>query len=197
MEHYFSNNPTSKSEERTLTYKLKDKEFKFISDNGVFSKDHVDYATNILLNTLIEEKIEGKLLDIGCGYGVIGITLTKLFNTETTMIDINERALELSKRNAKLNNIEKINIFESNGYENVKDEYNIIITNPPIHAGKETLYKIYEESKNHLINGGSLYIVINKKHGAPSTIKYLTEIFGNCEILNKKSGFNVIKCTKK
>lgn len=196
MEHYYSNNPTSKSEERVLNYKLKDKEFKFISDNGVFSKNHVDFATNILLNTLINQRIEGKILDIGCGYGVIGITLAKIFNTDTTMTDINERAIDLAKRNAKLNNIEKINILQSNGYENIKDAYNIIITNPPIHAGKETLYKIYEESKKHLLNNGVLYIIINKKHGAPSTIKYLTQLFGNCEILNKKSGFNVIKCQK-
>ena len=115
MEHYYSNNPTSKSEERVLNYKLKDKEFKFISDNGVFSKNHVDFATNILLNTLINQRIEGKILDIGCGYGVIGITLAKIFNTDTTMTDINERAIDLAKRNAKLNNIEKINILQSNG----------------------------------------------------------------------------------
>jgi len=112
------------------------------------------------------------------------------------MLDINQRALELAKRNAKLNKIEKINIIESDGLENIKGEYDTIITNPPIRAGKAVIYKIYEDAKNKLKMQGCLYLVINKKHGAPSTIEYLKNIFGNCEILDKKSGFNVIKCVK-
>lgn len=196
MEHYYSNNPTSKSEERLIEYKIKDKTIKFLSDNGVFSKDHIDIATNFMLNVLIKENISGRLLDVGCGYGTIGITLYKFFDIAVTMLDINERALNLASKNVKLNNIEKIKIVESDGFEKIKDEYDVIVTNPPIRAGKAVIYKMYEDSYNHLKQGGVLYLVINKKHGAPSTKEYLMQLFGNCEVLDKKAGFNVIKCVK-
>ena len=199
MEHYFSNNPTSKSEEKEIEYYINDKKLKFIVDNGVFSKAHVDIATNFMLKTILKtETIEGNVLDVGCGYGVIGITIKKFFeNTKITMLDINERALNLAKKNVKLNNLEDIEIVESDGLANINQDFNIIITNPPIRAGKEVIYKIYSDSFEHLKSGGVLYLVINKKHGAPSTKKYLEELFGNCEVLDKDNGFNVIKCVKK
>lgn len=196
MEHYYSNNPTSKSEERMIEYKIKDKTIKFISDNGVFSKGHVDIATNFMLNVLCDENISGRLLDVGCGYGTIGITLSKFFDIDVTMLDVNERALNLAKKNVKLNNVEKIKIIESDGFEKVEGEFEVIVTNPPIRAGKAVIYKMYEDAYKHLVNGGVLYLVINKKHGAPSTKEYLTELFGNCEVLDKKTGFNVMKCVK-
>lgn len=197
MEHYYTNNPTSKSEEKIIEYKIKDKTIKFTTDNGVFSKAHVDIATNFMLNVLLNEKIEGTLLDVGCGYGTIGITLSKFFDIEVTMLDINERALNLAKKNVKLNAVNKINIIESDGFEKITQNYDVIVTNPPIRAGKAVIYKMYEDSFNHLNDGGVLYLVINKKHGAPSTKEFLTQLFGNCEILDKKAGFNVMKCIKK
>ena len=196
MEHYYTNNPTSKSEERLITYKIKDKLLRFISDNGVFSKGHIDIATNFMLNILLNEDIKGKVLDLGCGYGAIGITLSKFFDIKLTMLDINERALNLARKNCKQNKIENVAIIESDGMEKVKEKFNIIITNPPIRAGKAVIYKMYEDAYNHLEDGGCFYLVINKKHGAPSTKEYLTTFFGNCEILDKKSGFNVMKCVK-
>ena len=196
MEHYYSNNPTSKSEERIIEYRIKNKIIKFTSDNGVFSKGHVDIATNFMLNVLLEEKISGKVLDVGCGYGTIGITLSKFFDIEVTMLDINERALGLANKNVKLNNVKNIKIIESDGFEKITENYDVIVTNPPIRAGKAVIYKMYEDSYKHLVDGGVLYLVINKKHGAPSTKDYLTQLFGNCEILDKKTGFNVMKCVK-
>lgn len=198
MEHYFTSDPTVKSEERIIEYEIKGKILSFISDNGVFSKNHVDSATELLVKTIYDE-VSGKVLDIGCGYGVIGITLaTNKKVTEATMIDINHRALELAKRNAIKNKVdEKTKVLESNGFEQVKEKYNVIVTNPPIRAGKSVIYQMYADAKEHLIDDGALYIVINKKHGAPSTIKYLEELFENVEILDKKAGFNVIKCVLK
>ncbi len=195
MEHYFTSDPSVKSEERLIKYELREKEFTFISDNGVFSKNHVDDATNLLLKTIYDE-VRGNVLDVGCGYGVIGITLaTNEAVEKVTMLDVNHRALELAKRNAVKNKVDsKTNIIESNGFEKITDSYEVIVTNPPIRAGKEVIYKMYEDAKNHLKENGALYIVINKKHGAPSTIKFLNTLFGNCEILDKKAGFNVIKC---
>lgn len=197
MEHYFTSDPTVKSEERIIKYTLKDREFTFISDNGVFSKNHVDEASNLLIKTIYDE-IKGNVLDVGCGYGVIGITLAANENVSSVkMIDINHRAMELAKRNSIKNKVDsKTDIFESNGFEKVTGKFDSIITNPPIRAGKIVIYKMYEDAREHLNANGALYIVINKKHGAPSTITYLKTLFENVEVLDKKAGFNVIKCTK-
>lgn len=196
MEHYYTNHPESKSEEKMLEYKIKERTIYLTSDNGVFSKNHVDIATNFLLQTLLKEEISGKLLDLGCGYGAIGITLAKFFNIKLTMLDINERALKLAEKNCKANQINGAKIVESDGMEKITENFDVIVTNPPIRAGKSVIYKMYEDSYQHLNEGGSLYLVINKKHGAPSTKDYLTKLFGNCEILDKKTGFQVMKCKK-
>ena len=197
MEHYYSTDPSVKSEERMITYELGENKFLFISDNGVFSKNHVDFATDFMIRTIYEE-VKGSVLDVGCGYGPIGICIAKKSNvTKVTMLDVNHRALDLTKRNAEKNKVaDKVNILESNGFENINEKFNVIITNPPIRAGKEVIYKMYSDAKDSLVDGGILYLVINKKHGAPSTIKFLESLYGNCEVLDKKSGFNVLKCVK-
>ena len=196
MEHYYSSNPTSDSKERELIYELNAIKFRFISDNGVFSKNHVDFATDFLLKTIFM-LVEGTILDVGCGYGPIGICLSKNPNvTNVTMLDVNHRALDLSQRNIKLNNVKNVQVIESNGFENIHDTFDTIVTNPPIRAGKEVIYQMYQEAKEHLQEGGKFFLVINKKHGAPSTIKFLTEVFGNCEIVDKKAGFHVLMCTR-
>lgn len=194
MEHYFSNNPTSESNEKIIEYNFKDKVIKLITDNGVFSKAHVDFATNFLINTIFDD-VRGNILDLGCGYGVIGISLSTNLNVKKiTMCDINNRALNLAKRNADNNKLKDYEIIESDGFENIKEKFDTIITNPPIRAGKSVIYKMYEDSKKYLNDSGAFYLVINKKHGAPSTITYLSEIYENVEVLDKKAGFCVIKC---
>ena len=197
MEHYYTADPLVKSEEREIEYEIAGNKLVFTSDNGVFSKNHVDIATSFLIKTIYDE-VNGEVLDVGCGYGVIGITMAKNpAVTMVTMLDINHRALELSKRNSEKNKVSsKVKIVESDGFENINEKYDTIITNPPIRAGKSVIYKMYEDAKEHLKEGGILYLVINKKHGAPSTITFLNTLFGNCEVLDKKTGFNVIKCVK-
>lgn len=195
MDHYYSKEPTSKSEERIIEYELNGCKFKFISDNGVFSKNKIDFASEFLIKTIFNE-VKGNILDVGCGYGVIGIILSKNNNVSSaTMLDVNHRALELAKKNINLNKVEA-KIIESDGFENISEEYDTIVTNPPIRAGKTVIYQIYKDAYNHLKKDGILYLVINKKHGAPSTIKELNNIFGNCEIVDKKAGFHVLKCIK-
>ena len=194
MEHYYSSDPTSESNEKQIEYEIDGAKIKLITDNGVFSKAHVDFATSFMLNT-IKDELHGSVLDLGCGYGIIGIVASLNSNvTEITMCDVNHRALDLAKKNSEKNGLINYKIIESNGFENIKEKFDVIITNPPIRAGKSVIYKMYSDSKEHLKEGGKLFLVINKKHGAPSTISYLNELFEHVEVLDKKAGFNVIKC---
>ena len=173
---------------------MRNKNFHFITDNGVFSKAHVDFATSFMLNTIFND-VKGSVLDLGCGYGVIGIIVSSNSNvSKITMCDVNQRALDLAKRNAEKNKVINYEVVESDCFENINEKFDTIITNPPIRAGKSVIYKMYEDSKNHLKSNGVLFLVINKKHGAPSTITFLESIFNNVEVLDKKAGFNVIKC---
>lgn len=195
MEHYFTNNPDLKSDIRLINYKYSDTEFVFYSDNGVFSKDKIDYASSLLVNSFIANheqiKSNSKVLDIGCGYGFLGIVIGKIYNIEVDFSDVNKRALHLCKRNIKKNNI-RGNIYESNGYENIFNKYDYIITNPPIRAGKETYLKILEEARKRLTKDGELWFVINKDQGAKSTKKALEEWY-NIEVMEKSKGFFCFK----
>ena len=171
MEHYFTNNPNLKSELRTIVYKYKDYTFNFYSDNGVFSKDKLDFGSNLLLSVLFEKINEKnlKVLDVGCGYGFIGISVAKILQSDVTMCDINKRALHLAEKNCLENNVEA-KVIESNVYENITNIYDLIITNPPIRAGKEIVYKILDGARDRLKAKGELWFVIRKDQGDKSTI---------------------------
>ncbi|MFV0424843.1 MAG: class I SAM-dependent methyltransferase [Bacilli bacterium] len=166
--------------------------FKFTTDKGIFSKDHVDHLTKTFLDVIINVIDPNSVLDFGCGYGVIGMCVSKYHNVCVDMLDINERAVNLAKLNVEQNNL-NANVFISNMFERVENKYSSILLNPPIHAGKKTCYNIYEQAKYHLVNKGSLYIVISKKHGAKSTIDFLNSIYESVDILYKKKAVYVIK----
>lgn len=195
MGHYFTNEKLD-SNLRKIAVNINDKNFSFYVDNGVFSKSALDFGSRTLINSVIEHGIEEKkdLLDVGCGYGVIGIILSSFFNLNTDMIDINKRAIHLSQMNIKENNLININAFESNIYDNVVKKYDYIITNPPIRAGKEVVYKIIFGAKQFLNQNGTLFFVINKDQGAKSIIKDLNNE-GIVEIIGKNKGFIVARCT--
>lgn len=197
MEHYFTNNPNLKSELRTINYKFQDQEIIFYSDNGVFSKDKLDFGSNLLLNTFFLNcpKKEAKLLDMGCGYGFVGITIAKILGYRVTMCDVNKRALHLAEKNSLANKVET-QVVESDTYSNINEKYDVIITNPPIRAGKNVVYKILDDAKNYFTNDGELWFVIRKDQGAKSTIKHLEENY-NCEIVAKSKGFYIIKAKKR
>jgi len=192
MNHYFIANQSLLTNERTLTLDIFDMKLKFLVNNGLFSCDKTDDASITLLKNI--PPLEGSLLDLGCGYGVLGITLAKKYNLVLTMTDINRIALDYAKKNAKLNQI-SATLIHSDSFGNITDMFNNIVLNPPIHAGKDIMYRMYEESAQHLTPGGSLYIVIHKKHGAESTIKKLEEIFAYVNVLYKKKGCFVIQST--
>lgn len=194
MAHYFENDDTLKSKERQILVKINNINFSFLTDYGVFSKNGLDFGTRTLLETLDTSKISGKVLDFGCGYGPIGIYIAKTTNSEVHMIDINRRVLELARKNVSLNHV-NVNIYESNIYEKVTEQFDYIISNPPIRVGKEILYKILFEAKEHLKENGELWIVVNKDQGAKSLVKDLEKEY-SVEIKNKKKGFYIIQCLK-
>lgn len=195
---YFSkNNDQLPSNEKIIYGKINEISFKFKTDNGVFSKDFLDFASKLLLEKMdFEGLLDGAILDVGCGYGPIGIYASYITKNDVVMLDVNPRALALSKENILLNNV-RAEVIESDCLDSVIDrKFACVITNPPIHAGKEVIYKIYEQSYDVLIEGGSLWIVIQEKHGAPSTIKKLKTIFPVVEVFYKKKGFYILKCVK-
>ena len=196
-QYFAKNNDELPSNPKIIQAKINEISLKFKTDNGVFSKDFLDYATKILLEKIDFNSIEnGAILDVGCGYGPIGIYAAKVSKNPVVMLDVNPRALALSRENIVLNGVDAT-VLESDCLTSVLDrEFSCIITNPPIHAGKEVIYKIFEQSYDRLITNGSLWIVIQQKHGAPSAIKKLESIFGIVEIVYKKKGFYILKCVK-
>ena len=200
MEQYFTKNPETKKEIYKFDWNIGTDKFYFCTSNSVFSKSGVDFGSMLLIETVIKENknFNGNILDMGCGYGPIGVIIAKLIEkSNVTMADVNERALELAMMNAKENKVEnKVKILNSSAFENIKDKYDIIVTNPPIRAGKDVVFSFYEGAYEHLNDGGKLYVVIQKKQGAPSSKEKIMSLFGNCEVADKKSGYFIFRAEK-
>mgnify|MGYP003296287381 CR=1 FL=1 len=197
MTHYFTDNRSLPQNRKKMEFRIWGFRVYLITDNGVFSKEKVDFGSELLLSTLTPSAMSGKVLDVGCGYGTIGLSI-KVANPEldVTMVDVNDRALELTQLGAEVNGV-TVNAFKSHCYENVTGTFQHIITNPPIRAGKDVVYSIFEGAHEHLDTDGALWVVIRKQQGAPSAIKKLEEIFGNCTVINKDKGYFILKCIKK
>ena len=233
VEHYYSRKPETISAPQMIKYAVDGRELKFITDRSVFSKGCVDFGSDLLIKAAISEGFSGNVLDLGCGYGVIGLSLYMHNpNIRLVMIDINERAVELCKRNVELNVsvncggntnanssfTTNITVVQSDGFSEVANSminspcemrtedaprrhngfqntrlFNHIYFNPPVRAGKDTVFRLYEECWRRLNNDGHLLVVIQKKQGMNSSFKELLRVFGNCEIIAKKSGYFVLR----
>jgi 16S rRNA (guanine1207-N2)-methyltransferase len=194
-DHYYTSNPNSAHHERQIEAVLRGQTMRFYTDAGVFSKDEVDPGSRLLIESA--DSLSGRVLDMGCGWGPVGLSLA-LANPDAqiVMADINERAAELSERNRRLNGVENAQIIVSNGFEGVDGEFDHVFTNPPIRAGKQTIYAMFDESFRRLHINGTLNIVIRKQQGAPSAKKHLEEVFGNASVIAKSAGYWIIRCTK-
>lgn len=193
MSYYFTNDENLKSEIRTNKVIIDNLSFTFYTDNGVFSKKGLDFGTRSLLETL--PLIEGDALDLGCGYGPIGIYISKKYNLIPDMVDVNRRSIDLCLKNSKLNNT-NINVFESDGFTNINKKYDFIITNPPIRVGKEKLYSLLIDSIKHLKDSGELWLVVHKDQGAKTLLKDL-EKYGIPTLIDKNKGFYIIMVKNK
>lgn len=188
---YYAENPDAAHDIHELRVDLLGEKMTFLTDAGVFSKKMVDFGSQLLLKCL--EVNQGEtILDVGCGYGPLGLSLAKAYGVQATMVDINNRALDLARQNAERNKVEAT-IFQSNIYEQVEDKFDHVISNPPIRAGKQVVHEIIEKSKEFLEIGGDLTIVIQKKQGAPSAKSKMEDVFGNCEIVKKDKGYYILR----
>lgn len=186
------------SEKRLIKYTISGHNFNLWSDVGVFSKNELDYGSKFLIEKALQKYLGSSIMDLGCGYGPIGITLA-FFNEQVLVdcIDINERAVLLCQENIVLNNLMNCQAYVSDSFSNVKKKYNTILLNPPIRAGKQVIYKMFEDSFNHLEEDGMLLIVMRKDQGALSAKKRLEEIFISCEMIDRSKGFMILEAKKK
>ncbi|MBD3108642.1 class I SAM-dependent methyltransferase [Bacillus sp. AGMB 02131] len=197
--HYYSKNPTTESNPQFWDFILRGKSFRFKTDNGVFSKKEVDFGSRLLIEAFsYPEGIEGDLLDVGCGYGPVGLSMAYSYpHVKVEMVDVNERAIQLARENAELNQISNVNIHESNVFSSVTHRsFAAVLTNPPIRAGKQIVHEIFEKSCEHLMPSGELWVVIQKKQGAPSAMEKMESLFGNVEIIVKKKGYFILMSKK-
>ena len=194
MGQYFTNDNSIPSKLVKTRAVVLNNSFIFYTDNGVFSKDGLDFGSRLLLENIPLTEIGESLLDVGCGYGVFGIILNKILGFKVTMCDVNRRALHLAEKNIKENKCSDCSVIESSCYQNINSKYSTIITNPPIRAGKKVVYEILEGAKDYLLPGGRLFFVVRKEQGAKSIISDMQKIY-NVEVLERKKGFFIIKCT--
>lgn len=199
MGQYFDNDTRLKSERRALKFAYKSIELTLYSDVGVFSKNEIDEGSIGLLNVVTSQALSGEILDVGCGYGTLGLTIAKLFKeVNVTLFDVNERAVELTKANINANHIDNANAFVASTYQAVaNNRFQTIVINPPIRAGKRVYYPLLVEALNYLTDGGTLYFVIRKSHGALSAKAYVEQHFGNCELVQKHHGFHIYQAIKR
>lgn len=196
--HYYTNEPSTPHDIAEWVFELKGKRFNFTTDSGVFSKKTVDFGSRLLIETFSEEQLPaGAILDVGCGYGPMGLALAFDSERPVEMVDINQRAVALARQNAEKNGIKNVEIYESNIYENVKGTaYAAIVSNPPIRAGKQVVHEILTGAFSRLATSGTLTVVIQKKQGAPSAAKKMAEVFGNVETLAKDKGYFILQSVK-
>ncbi|MRF37955.1 methyltransferase, partial [Staphylococcus sp. KY49P] len=173
MSHYYDENPEVESEESLFTYSYDNHDLELVTDAGVFSKGKIDFGSDLLVKTFLKTYPPGptkNIIDVGCGYGPIGLMIAKVSpHHEVTMVDVNQRALNLSRKNKKRNRIDNVEVKESDGLSQVEDgTYDFVLTNPPIRAGKEVVHRILEEAYVKLKLDGELFVVIQKKQGMPS-----------------------------
>ena len=193
-EHYYTPNPMSEHHERLVRAAACGLTLEFVTDAGVFSKDGLDPGSRLLIETM--PPLSGRVLDLGCGWGPVGVFLARL-NPEAhlALADVNRRALDLARRNLQMNGA-RAEVIESDGFSRIEGTFRHVATYPPIRAGKQVIYAMFDEAFERLEPGGTLSVVIRKQQGAPSALKHFEETFGNAEIAAKSAGYWIIRARK-
>ena len=196
-EHYYPPNPQSKHKPAQVAFDYRGTRLCYATDSGVFSRLELDRGTEVLLSALPEE-LSGDVLDMGCGYGALGVSVAAVCpRCRLTMADVNERAVELAAENAKANGV-SAETLQSDGYAALTGRsFDCILQNPPIRAGKQVIYQMFADGARALRPDSALYLVIRKQQGAPSAIRYLQTLFGRVDEIEKKSGYWIIRCMQR
>lgn len=190
MSHYYSEEPDVPLRMKTIEVCIRGHCFKFITSSGVFSFGKLDRGTELLIKSMVLGE-EWRVLDLGCGYGVIGIVASR-FVGRVVMTDVNRRAVSIARKNLKINSVRNAEVRWGSLYESVKGEkFDAIITNPPVHAGKDVLREIVINAPRHLNDGGSLQLVIKTKQGAKYIKALMEDTFTDVRGLAKGSGYRV------
>jgi len=197
LDHYFAAHPKSKMRLGIIRTHLRGIHFEFLTASGVFSKKRVDLGTRLLIESMVLSQ-EGYVLDVGCGYGAVGIAAAKFNpNLRVFMVDVNERAVRLARQNAEKNYVSNVDVRRGYLYEPVKDlVFNCVLSNPPVSAGMETVKAIISEAPEHMANGGLFQMVVKSKIGGKRLSMFFEEAFGNIEVLARKSGYRVLMSKK-
>ena len=190
-EQYFAREPGSESRPASCRFTYRGRVLSFETDAGVFSRGEIDYGTQTLLNAL--PALSGRVLDLGCGFGAVGVSVGAVYGLSPVLSDVNTRALALAEKNLRANGVLGQTV-ESDGFSALSGTFDFILTNPPIRAGKAVIYRLFEECADHLAAQGALYIVIRKQQGAQSAEKFLKTIFASEQAVDKSGGFWVLKC---
>lgn len=196
--HYYEQNQEGlHSNPSSFDFHFRNESFKFHTDDGVFSKKYIDYGSYVMLSNFLPNTIDGPILDMGAGYGVIGIVLARLYRKQVVMAEINERAVGLIQKNIQQNKV-AAEVLHSNLFTEIPENqlFSSIVTNPPIRAGKQVVFAIYDGAYQHLVAGGELWVVIQKKQGAPSSKEHIEDVFGNCEIVKRDRGYYILRAVK-
>ena len=205
MPHYYDESPEAPHDRKQLSTRIGTLDLQFQTDSAVFSRSQLDFGTRLLIESVLEDyrsqdqSPHGRLLDLGCGYGPVGIAFKRLFPPlDVVMTDVNARAIQLARENASTNKVRYVDIRHGDGFAIIgkEERFDIILTNPPIRAGKKTVYAFFDGACEHLAPGGRLYVVIQNKQGAPSARQHLLETFGNCDDIERKAGYHIFRCTR-
>ena len=192
-DHYFTAAPSSEHRYQSCFLEYRGEKLSFITDAGVFSRGEVDAGTRVLLNAL-PDPLSGRVLDLGCGWGAIGVSIGKRYPAcDVVMTDVNERAAELARENAERNGVSAVAV-QGDGLENVTGEFDLIVTNPPIRAGKQVIYQMFAQCAGRLRENGEMYLVIRRQQGAESAVRYLRTLHGSVDTVDKSGGYWVIRC---
>jgi 16S rRNA (guanine1207-N2)-methyltransferase len=195
--HYFSPKPSTKPNYGLIRINLRDRYFEFLTASGVFSKKRIDLGTRLLIESMVLPD-SGNVLDLGCGYGAVGIVAAVLHPSLCVfLVDVNKRAIRLARENARINRVDNVVLRRGFLYEPVKSvEFDAILSNPPVSAGLKVVLPIIEQAPMHLASGGSLQMVVRSKIGGKRFSSAMEEAFGKVEVLARQSGYRVLLSKK-
>lgn len=192
LQHYYKDDQKELNNRKEISFRFLSIDYTFITADNVFSKDRVDFGTTFLIETAINSGISGRILDYGCGYGVVGIILSKM-GYDTFGLDVTDRALNLSMMNNDLNKTKFKVAKVTDDLSIYNERFDTILLNPPIRAGKEVIYSMFDHAQKFLKENGVLYVVMKKQHGALSAVKHLKTLFDDVTIIKKSKGYYIIK----